>query len=247
MRSFLLVLAVLAMMVVNAPATLVDRIASELSHGGVRISASSGSLWNGRGVVSVLDVTTQAWQPWYGVEWSFDPIGLFRAKLSWQIMNNRTSASGLAIGVSGWHISGLHIAGPARYFLQRIPGAISGFGWEGDIGLDVQQFECSWRNLCTGRIDAKWAAAGSDFLPGQVFGDYRVIAEAVNGTFAFDWGSSDTSFIRTSGKGEISDQGALRFAGNVKGNPELLSRLPAIAGPWVKPTAVGDTWRVVYP
>jgi hypothetical protein len=247
MRRFLLVLLALGVMVASAPATLVDRTVSELSRGGVRVGASSGTIWSGRGVVSVRDVTTQAWQPWFGVEWSFDPIGLFRGKLSWKIINNSTSASELAIGVSGWHVSGLHIAGPARYFLQRIPGTFSGFGWEGDINLEVSQLECSWRSSCTGRIDASWAAAGSDFLPGQVFGDYRIVADAVESTFAFEWSSSDKSFVRTWGKGEISATGALRLSGNVKGNPELLARLPAVAGPWVRPTAVGDTWKIVFP
>jgi hypothetical protein len=247
MRIFLLLVVGLVMMVAYAPATLVDRTVTELSRGSVRIGASSGSIWNGRGVVSVRDTTTQSWQPWYAVQWSFDPIGLFRAKLTWQIINNSTNASRLAIGVSGWQLSGLHIAGPARYFLQRIPGTFSGIGWEGDISLDVGQFGCSWRNLCTGRVGANWVAAGSDFLPGQVFGDYRIDVEAVAGTFDFDWNSSDTSFVRTWGKGEMSDAGVLRLAGNVKGNPELLSRLPAIAGPWVRPTEAGDTWKIVFP
>jgi hypothetical protein len=247
MRGLLLLLVALSIMVAYAPATLVDRAVSELSRGGVRIGASSGSIWNGRGTVSVIDVTTQAWQPWYGVEWSFDPIGLFRGRLSWQIINNSTNVSGLSIGVSGWQVSGLHVGGPARNFLQRIPGTFSGFGWAGDISLEAAQFGCSWRNLCAGRIGANWVAAGSDFLPGQVFGDYRIDAEAVAGTFTFDWSSSDTSFVRTWGKGQMSDAGALRLAGNVKGSPELLSRLPAIAGPWVRPTEVGDTWKIVFP
>jgi hypothetical protein len=247
MRSFVLLLVVLVVMVVYAPATLVDRVVSEVSRGGVRIGASSGSIWNGRGVVSVVDVTTQTWQPWYGVQWSFDPIGLFRGRLSWQIINNSTNVSGVALGLSGWEVSGLHIAGPARHFLQRIPGTFSGFGWEGDISLEVGQFECSWRNLCTGRIGANWAAAGTDFLPGQVFGDYQIDVKAVAGIYTFDWSSSDMSFVQTWGKGEMSDSGALRVAGNVKGSPELLSRLPAIAGPWVRPTEAGDTWRIAFP
>lgn len=247
MRGFLLLLIGLAMVVAYAPATLMDRAVSELSRGGVRIGASSGSIWNGSGVVSVLDATTQAWQPWYGVEWSFDPIGLFRGRLSWQIINNSRNVSGVSIGVSGWRVSGLNIAGPARHFLQRIPGTISGFGWEGDISLEVGQFECSWRGLCTGRLGANWVAAGSDFLPGQVLGDYRLDAEAVAGMFAFDWSSSDTSFVQTWGKGELSDGGALHLAGNVKGNPALVSHLPAVAGPWVRPTEAGDTWKIVFP
>lgn len=247
MRGLLLALLALTMAVASAPATLADRAVATLSGGGVRIGTSSGSIWNGRGVVSVLDVTKQAWLPWYGVEWSFDPIGLFRGKLSWQIMRPSIGASRFAIGVTGWQVSGLHIAGPASYFLQRIPGALAGFGWEGDMDLDIKQFECSWQNLCTGRIDATWAAAGSSFLPGQVFGDYRIVADAAGGAFAFDWSSSETSFVRTWGKGEITDTGALRLTGSVKGDPALLSRLPAIAGPWVRPTEAADTWKVVFP
>jgi general secretion pathway protein N len=247
MRILLFVMVVLAILVATAPAKLVDFGLSEASRGGVRLGSASGSIWNGRGVISVLDVTKQVRQPWFGVEWTFDPFGLFRGRLSWKIICNGANASGLAVGVSGWQVSDLKIAGPARNFLQRIPGTLSGFGWEGDISLAVTRFECSWRNLCAGKIGASWAAAGTDFLPGQVFGDYRVDAEAVAGTFAFDWSSSDTSYVRTWGKGGVSDTGALHLDGNVTGAPELLSRLPAIAGPWVRPTGAGDTWKIVFP
>lgn len=247
MRVLLVVLVALAMTVVSAPATLIDRIVSESTGGGVRIGKASGSIWNGRGVVGVLSVTTREWRPWYGVQWVFDPVGLFRGRLSWRIISGDTGASVLAIGVSGWRVSDLRLAGPARNFLQRVPGAFSGFGWEGDIALEIGRFECSWRNLCSGRIGANWVAAGSDFLPGQVFGDYRINAEAVAGRFAFDWNSSDTSFIRTSGRGELTEERVLRLEGIVKGNPALLSRLPAIAGPWVRPTEAADTWKIVFP
>jgi hypothetical protein len=181
------------------------------------------------------------------MDWSFDPIGLFRGRASWKIITNGTNASRLGFGVSGWDLAAFRIAGPAQHFLQRIPGPFGGFGWSGDVTLDIQHIECSWRGLCGGQGSAVWMAAGSSFLPGQVFGDYRMEVQGAEGSYAFKWGSSESNLVRTNGKGEFSQNGVLKVEGEVRGEPLLLSRLPAVAGPWVRPTAEGTTWKIIYP
>lgn len=247
MRLLLVVLVALVMLAVGAPATLFDRAVSALTQDGLRLSAASGTIWHGGGVINVVDGGTRTWQPWCRVDWSFDPIGLFRGRASWKIINSGVNASRLDFGVSGVSLVAFRVSGPAQYFLQRVPGAFSGLGWSGDITLDVQSIECSWRGLCSGDGTAIWMAAGSGFLPGQVFGDYRMEFQASNGSYAIKWDSSGSSTVRTKGVGEISTAGMLRVDGEVKGEPLLLSRLPAVAGPWVRPTAAGDTWKIVYP
>lgn len=247
MRLLLVVLLALVMLALGAPATLVDRVVSALSQDGLHLSAASGTIWHGSGVINVVDAGTRAWQPWCRVAWAFDPIGLFRGKASWKIINNGVNASRLEFGVSGWDLAGFRIAGPAQHFLQRVPGTFGGFGWGGDMTLDIQRADCSWRGVCSGEATAVWMGAGSSFLPGQVFGDYRMEVRAFDGAYTFKWSSGESNMVRTRGVGEVSRTGTLYVNGEVKGDPLLLSRLPAVAGPWVRPTPEGNTWKILYP
>ncbi len=247
MKLLIFVLALSALVVAMAPAALIDRTAGELSRGDLRVGETSGSIWNGRGVVHVIDVPTRAWQPWFQVEWSFDPFGLFHGELAWRIIINSVNVSELAVGLPGWHVRDFEISGPARYLWQRVPGPLAKFGWDGDVILTVGNLECSWHGSCSGHSSARWTEAGSDFLPGQVFGDYQIQVKGVAGEFTLDWTSSSESAVRTSGTGRVSRAGILNLTGIVNGDPVLLGRLPAVAGPWVRPTGAADTWKVVFP
>jgi len=247
MKGVVLVLVILAFVVAKSPATLVDHVVSEVSQGTVRISGTEGTVWQGRGLLSVIDLATRGQRPWREVRWSFDPIGLFRGEISWLIIINSVDPSTVAVRISGWRLANLGISGPAENFLQRMPGPLGKLGWDGDIGLTVSSVNCSWRQVCSGQMVAHWSGAGSSFLPGQVFGDYQLKVSGVAGEFELSWNSTKESNVRTSGTGKVAKSGALSLNGTVTGDPELLSRLPAIAGPWAKPTSSRDTWRVVFP
>jgi general secretion pathway protein N len=247
MRSFVLVLVTSILIVAMAPATLIDQVVSNVSQGALRISEAEGSVWSGRGLLNVIDLASQERRPWRRIRWSFDPIGLFRGELAWQIISRDVETSRLAIGIPGWQVVDFAISGPAQNLLQRIPGPLGKLGWDGDVDLKVGSLNCSWRGECGGQMEAQWIGAGSDFLPGKVFGDYRIEAKGVGGEFALSWDSTKASNVRTSGTGKIAKSGAISLNGTVTGDPELLSRLPAIAGPWAKPTASRDTWRIVFP
>ena len=247
MRGGVFALVISLLIVAMAPARLVDQIISEVSQGAVRIGETEGSVWNGRGLLNVIDLPTQERRPWRRIQWVFDPIGLFRGEMAWQIITDIAGTSRVAIGVSGWRIANLGVSGPAQNFLQRMPGPIGKLGWDGDIDLNVARLDCSWLQVCDGQMDARWNGAGSSFLPGQVFGDYEMKANGVAGEFELSWSSTKESNVQTSGIGKVKKSGDLSLAGTVKGDPELLSRLPAVAGPWAKPTSSRDTWRIVFP
>lgn len=247
MRGLVFALATSALIVAMAPATLVDQVVSEVSHGAVRIGEAEGSVWNGRGLLNVVDLATQGRRPWQRIQWSFDPIGLFRGEMAWQIITSTAGTSIAAIGVSGWRIANLGMSGPAQNFLQRMPGPLGKLGWDGDIDWNVASLDCSWRQVCDGQMEARWNSAGSSFLPGQVFGDYQMKVNGVGGEFELSWNSTKESNVQISGTGRVTKSGDLSLAGTVKGDPELLTRLPAVAGPWAIPTASRDTWRIVFP
>jgi general secretion pathway protein N len=247
MRGFVFALVISVLVVAMAPATLVDQVVSQVSQGAIRIGDADGSIWNGRGQLNVVDLATQGRRPWRRIQWSFDPIGLFRGEMAWQIITSTTVTSQAAIGVSGWRVVNFGISGPAENLLQRMPGPLGKLGWDGDIDLTVSSLDCSWRRQCDGQMEARWNGAGSSFLPGQVFGDYQLKVNGVASEFELSWSSTKESNVRTSGTGKITKSGDLTLAGTVTGDPELLSRLPAIAGPWAKPTPSRDTWRIVFP
>jgi hypothetical protein len=93
----------------------------------------------------------------------------------------------------------------------------------------------------------EWNDAESDFLPGLVFGDYRVSAKGLGEEIALEWTSSELSAVKTQGKGRIMAGRLAAMAGSIRGDPSLLGRLPAVAGPWARPTASPGTWEIVYP
>lgn len=247
MRLLLFAAIFVVLLAAKAPAALVDHGIAEISRGDLRIGGAEGTIWKGHGVVQILDAATDTWHRWFPVEWAFDPNGLFRGRLSWQIINANGGESELAVGYDGLHAANVRLAGPARNFLQRIPGPFANFGWVGDFKLNVGHLECSWRGGCGGRVGADWRGAGSDFLPGQVFGDYTATAKGAEGEFDVKWTSAESNMVHTDGTGRISNDRGLVLNGTVSGPPELMSRLPAVAGPWVTATGARDTWKIEYP
>ena len=230
-----------------APATLVDRIVQEASGGELRVGQAEGSVWRGRGVVSAIDVGTRTWRTWHPVEWSFDPLAVFQGWIAWRLTVDGKDAARLEFGPRRWRVSQLEVDGPARFFLQRIPNPVAKLGWEGDIRLGVDTLECAWSGSdCDGHVSAQWGDAGCDVLPGQVFGDYAIVATGIAGNFKFDL-KTQSGVVHIAGIGNFSAERQLSLAATVKGPPQLLSRLPAVAGPWAKPTDVADTWKIAFP
>lgn len=247
MKFLLAVLIVLAMVIAKTPAVWVDRLVSQVSRGELRLARTEGSIWSGRGAVNVIDVATHQWRPWFRLEWSLQPARLLQGRLAWLLTSDGVASSSLDIGISTLRVSELKLNGPAHYFWQRVPGPLAKFAWDGDVSLSIDLLECSWRGLCDGRLQAGWVGAASDFLPGQVFGDYLVQASGVAGDFRFNWTSSGESYVQTMGSGSVSHVGKVQLAGTIKGNAELLRRIPAVASAWVRPTAAEDTWEVHFP
>lgn len=247
MRFFLLVVAILALLLVRVPATLFDRMAAAVGAGGVRLGATEGTVWSGHGTIAVLEATSRSWHRWREVQWTFDPIGLFRGQIAWKIIFHEERASTLALGIGGWEVTHLKLLGPASYFLQRLPGPLGKLGWRGDVYIEADRFACSWQGSCQGKAEVEWNDAESDFLPGLVFGDYRVVAQGLGEEIVLDWTSSEFSAVNTQGKGRIMAGSLAGLAGSIRGDSSLLGRLPAIAGPWARPTASPETWEIVYP
>lgn len=247
MRFVVVVVVVLIMGIAMTPATWVDRLVSEISNDELRVGQAAGSIWSGRGVLNVIDPVTRQWHPWLSLVWSLQPALLLKGRLAWDLTTDGGASSHLDLGITGVRVAEFRVKGPARYFWQRVPGPLAKMAWDGDISLTVDALECSWQLICNGRLQASWASAASEFLPGQVFGDYLVQASGVAGDFAFNWTSGSDSAVQLSGAGNVSGEGKVQLSGTIKGDPALLRRIPAVAGAWVRPTTADGTWEVHFP
>lgn len=247
MRVVALLVVVPIMVIATTPATWVDQLVREVSKEDWRVGQCTGSIWNGSGLLNVIDPVTRQWRPWLRLAWSFMPSRLLQGRLAWRLTTGGMASSQVELGVAGARVTEFKVDGPARYFWQRVPGPLAKMAWDGDITLAIDVLECSWQQVCNGRLQASWAGAASEFLPGQVFGDYLVQATGAAGDFAFDWTSGSDSFVQLAAAGNVSRDGTVRLTGTLKSDPALLRRIPSVASAWVRPTAAGNTLEVHFP
>lgn len=247
MRWLVALVLVLLMLVWRMPGSLFDWLVATASRQQVRIAAIRGTVWTGQGTVAIQEPVSKTLRPWFAVQWSFDLVDVLRGRLSWRIAIAGTAESHASVGFFGWQLSDIKVSGAAQHYWQLMSGPLARYAWDGDIVLNVPDLTCSWRQVCDGRIRVEWRAAGSDFLPGEMFGHYTVNADIRQSHAKLDWDSTlDSSFL-VQGKGEWSRERNLRLNGTIRGTSTLLRRLPAVAGQWVRPTKAPDTWEVHFP
>lgn len=80
-------------LVVLAPATLLEKVITQSSNAGVRFAADSGTIWTGRGQLTVVADTVPLVIP---VVWRFDPRSLLGLRLGFVIEANAPALSGHA-------------------------------------------------------------------------------------------------------------------------------------------------------
>lgn len=214
------------------------------SAGTLRLAQAAGTLWSGRGVVMGLVSAPDAWRPWLPAEWTLDALSVPSGMPSWEISSGGLPVARLGVRLGGIVVSRLRLRGPARFFLERIPHNIGHAGWKGDIAIESPSFQCSWHVHCEGRLELHWTDAASELLPGQELGNYQLTIDgAPGGGLLFQLRTLD-GHVRIDGGGRWTVGGVLAFNGTIKGSPELLQRLPSIAGPWVRPTKDSGTWII---
>jgi general secretion pathway protein N len=244
MRVLAAILAVVVALLWQAPATLIDAGLDRVSGGSLRLAQAGGTIWSGQGVVMGLASAPDAWGTWLPAEWTFDVLSVSTGVPAWEISSGGLPVARLGLGLRGIVVSRLKLRGPARYFLERIPHNIGHAGWKGDIAVETPRFQCSWHGHCEGHLEVHWTDATSDFLPGQRLGNYHLTMDGTpSGELNFQLRTLDGT-IRVDGSGRWTVDSVFAFDGTIKGSPELLQRLPSIAGPWIQPSGEAGTWAV---
>ena len=247
MRFIAIVLLLGTCLAIRLPGSLIDAAVDRLSAGSVRLAQAEDSVWHGSGTLLVADPVTQRWQPWLLVDWHTDFTGLWRGALGWQLASGGGPLAEIEIGPGGFRMKRIRVRGPARFFLERIPHTLGRGGWEGDVAIESPDWHCSWSMHCAGSAEVRWYGARSKLLPLDHFGDYRIAISSKD--------SEISARIDTTGSGEVQIDGDAHWliggapscTGTLRGNPVLLSRLPSIAGNWVRSSGEPGIWLVSRP
>lgn len=247
MRFIVVVLLLAACLAVRLPGSLVDAAVDQVSSGSLRLAQAEGSVWRGSGALMVADPVTQRWQSWLALDWDTDFSRLWRGALGWRFTSGGGPLAEIEIGPSGFHVTRLHMRGPARFFLERIPNALGRGGWEGDVAIDSPDWQCSWSLRCDGSAELRWYGASSNLLPMYRLGDYRASIGGKGSDISAHIDTTGDGEVRIDGDGHWTIGGTPGFTGTLRGNPVLLSRLPSVAGRWVRSGGEPGVWSVSLP
>jgi hypothetical protein len=158
MRSWLVVAAVaflLAAVVVEAPAGLIDRQLGALSDGQMRIADATGTIWSGSGALVLLPYGAHV-----PLRWHIDALPLLSSRLSGTLGTDSTESRQAAfyLDSDGFSLRNFAIALPAEALLRTsdAPAIISGAGGIVDVRADAFALH---RGVFEGGFVARWQGA----------------------------------------------------------------------------------------
>lgn len=247
MRFITIILLVGTCLVIRLPGGFIDAAVNRFSEGSIRLMDAGGSAWHGSGALMVADPVTQRWQPWLSVDWTTDFSHLWRGTLGWRLTSGEQLLAEIEISPGEFRVTREQIRGPARFFLERIPHTVGRGGWEGDVAIDSPGWRCSWSLHCYGTAEIRWYGARSNLLPANHFGDYQISITGKNREITARIDTIGNGEVNIDGNANWSIGGTLDFTGTLRGNPVLLSRLPSIAGNWVRSSGDPGVWLVSTP
>lgn len=241
-RVALALLLLCAFVVARPPAVLVDRALAAASDGALRALAAQGTAWNGQATLASVAPDGRSVRPWLVLTWRTEVGEILRGGLGWRVMEGDRQVLRLRISFGGVEISGMRLEAPAGAVLGSLPHAYARAGWRGSLRISVAQWHCNWGGECHGETRLEWSGAGLDLLPRQHFGDYEMnVAGRGKGgllrvrTLRGDFG--------VNGAGGWDLERRPHFNGEVRGTPEIITRLPNVMDGFVHPT--GDPTRAL--
>lgn len=164
--------ALIAALIILAPATLIDARLERASDGRLRLAGAEGSLWSGAGWIEIRDADGRA-----GVArrlaWRVLPGSLLRGRLVAEVeLDQAARPFPVTISLSRIEIADAGINLPAAALGLGMP-RLAPFGLSGDVRVDISHL-----SLEGGRMDGdatlQWRAAGSALTPISPLGEYEV-------------------------------------------------------------------------
>ncbi|MDD3354605.1 type II secretion system protein N [Zoogloea sp.] len=246
MKLLIFGLLSLVLVILKAPASLIDGLLAHATQGGLRLQQAEGSLWQGRGILASREAEGRSLLPWMPLAWDFDTATLTRGALGWRFSSSGTSIGQIEGGFGGLRIADLRLHAPAGAVLSPIPHPAARAGWMGDLSITAPRWECGRDGHCQGSAQLLWRGARSALFPGRSFGDYQLQMDARGQTLHYTL-QTLTGDIRLEGSGEAPFRGSPRFSGRIQGDPAFLARLPAIAGGAARPAGAPGQFELHWP
>lgn len=223
-KAVLFSAAVGALVLAGAPAVLLDTMLDRLSAGQFRLALATGTVWNGQARLATSD-SSAALSPVNGLRWTLEPAALLGARLRWRLEIDGKAPATLEIDAAGVALHRLAAQLPPAAALAAIPHAVARAGWQGLVDLHVPALSCAWNGRCEGTVHAEWRAGGVDILPGQAFGDHRIVATmAATGT-TLKISAVHAAPLAVNGRVALVSGQRPRFDLELGGDAQLLGRL----------------------
>lgn len=212
------------MVLLRVPASWLTQAVNAHTDGVLRLTDSSGTLWEGRADLWLRVGENERWVPWQPVQWHVDFGGLWQGQL-----RLRTNLGGLVAGRQGIYLEQLRADVPASALIGLGPSALSRLAWRGDVAVEIDHWRCAWNGLsdCVGKGHARWAHVSTPLFRTAPFDEAELFIQGK--------GNSSTLTLTTQGMFTVTSEGHWRptdftLAGHVRGPSDALDGLQKVAG-----------------
>ena len=169
--------ALIAALILFAPATLIDARLERASDGRLRLAEAQGSLWSGAGWIEIRDAGGGA-----GVArrlaWRVQPESLLRARLVAEVeLDQAAKPFPVTLSLSRIEIADARITLPAAALGLGVP-RLAPLRLTGEVLANISQLSVE-RGRIDGDATLQWRAAGSALTPISPLGDYEVRFKSV--------------------------------------------------------------------
>lgn len=169
--------ALIAALIVLAPATLIDARLERASDGRLRLAEAQGSLWSGAGWIEIRDAGGRAGFA-RRLAWRVLPESLLRARLVAEVeLDQAAKPFPVTISLSRIEIADAGINLPAAALGLGMP-RLAPLRLSGDLRVNISHLSLE-RGRMDGDATLRWRAAGSALTPLSPLGDYEVRFKAV--------------------------------------------------------------------
>lgn len=171
--------ALIAALIVLAPATLIDARLRQASDGRLRLAEVEGSVWSGAGWIEIRDADHRVGIARH-VEWRVRPAALLRGQLVAEVVLDQAAQPfPVTLSLARFHIRDAALSVPAAALGLGVP-TLAPLRLTGDLLLDISHFSLE-RGRLDGEATLRWHAAGSALTRLSPLGDYEMRVKAVGG------------------------------------------------------------------
>lgn len=228
----------------RAPAHLLDTALDALSGGYLRLLSPHGTVWRGDGVLAARDAAGAS-APLLPLSWEARLLPAAGGIAALELREGTTPVVRLSLHADAARMRAEGLVLPLRPLLGAAAHPALRLGWDGHLETGAVAARCDWGSRCEGSATVHLRRLAVDIVPGLTLGDYEIAARGSDADGVF-------SIRSVAGAVAVDGQGGwngarVRFAGEMQGPPELVSRVPNIAGPYA--IAGPDAGRVTlrYP